>query len=98
VDRELTRHQRAVLLAFYEYGAMTDVALTTYVHHTAEVNMSSSGIRTRRAELCRHDPALLQVVGTKIMKSGRRAAIHDLTRSGVLTAAELSREREALNA
>ena len=88
----LTAGQRVVLRAFYEFGAMDDTALSIYVHHIADEPMSSSGIRTRRAELTRtiderSNPApLLRVVGTKKLKSGRRAAIHDLTDIGLLVA------------
>ncbi len=76
----LTVGQTAVLRAFYEFGPMTDVALSVYVHHVSEVAMSSSGIRSRRAELVRS--SLLHAVGTKKLKSGRRAAVHSLTSEG----------------
>lgn len=88
MTQTLTKGQRVVLLAFYEFGAMNDTALSVYVHHIAESPMSSSGIRTRRAELTRTvdengNPApLLRVVGTKKLKSGRRSAVHDLTELG----------------
>lgn len=78
----MTPGQAVVLRAFAEFGDMTDVALATYVHHIADEPMSSSGIRTRRAELTRFVPALLEVVDTKVLKSGRRAAIHGLTDEG----------------
>lgn len=91
----LTPGQVAVLRAFYEFGDMTDVALATYVHHVSEVNMSSSGIRTRRAELCRTDPPLLRKVDHRITKSGREAGVHRLTSEGYLTAAEILTERNA---
>lgn len=59
---------------------MSDIALETYVHHIADVPMSSSGIRTRRAELA--DKGLLKITGTKKLKSGRRAAVYGLTYNG----------------
>jgi hypothetical protein len=67
---------------------MDDTALTVYVHHVAEQSMSSSGIRTRRAELTRTTPPLLQAVDTKRLKSGRRAAIHALTPTGQILASQ----------
>jgi hypothetical protein len=71
---------------------MDDQALTVYVHHIEDDGQSSSGIRSRRAELCRRDgnrPPLLQVVGTKKLKSGRRAAVHGLTKTGKRVADKL---------
>jgi len=76
----LTKGQRAVLRAFSDFGAMDDTALTVYVHHIADQAMSSSGIRTRRAELGRK--GLIEVVGVKTLKSGRNAAIHGLSSRG----------------
>ena len=90
---DLTQGQAAVLSAFYEFGSMTDVALAVYVHHMSEVSMSSSGVRTRRAELVRHNPPLLQVIGTKVLKSGRKAAIHALTEDGLVVATDLFLKR-----
>lgn len=82
----LTDGQTAVLRAFHDFGRpMDDLALTVYVHHIEDDPMSSSGIRTRRAELSRRTdtrPPFLHVVGTKVLKSGRNAAIHDLTPAG----------------
>lgn len=86
----LTTGQSVVLRAFNEFGAMDDTTLAVYVHHIAEQPMSSSGIRTRRAELARK--GLLTVVDTKKLKSGRRAAIHDLTVDGFVAIAEVARE------
>lgn len=76
----LTNGQCAVLTAFREFGPMTDVALAVYVHHVAQESMSSSGIRSRRAELVAK--GLLDVIGTKAMKSGRRAAVHQINAQG----------------
>ena len=90
----LTQGQRVVLRAFYEFGPMDDTALSIYVHHIADEPMSSSGIRSRRAELARlTDEAgngLLRIVRTKKLKSGRRAAVHALTDAGYLLASELT--------
>jgi hypothetical protein len=87
----LTKGQQAVLRAFSDFGAMDDTALTVYVHHIADVAMSSSGIRSRRAELARK--GLLAVVGVKQLKSGRNAAIHGITRKGEQVAVLLTGSR-----
>lgn len=93
MKNSLTDGQTAVLRAFYDFGrAMDDIALTVVVHHIEDDPMSSSGIRSRRAELSRPTedrPALLRVVDTKILKSGRRAAIHALTPAGERRARKL---------
>lgn len=94
----LTEGQTAVLRAFHEFGPMTDVALSVYVHHVSETSMSSSGIRSRRAELTRPTAqrgSLLHVVGTKKLKSGRRAAVHALTNEGYRSAETLFYSAEA---
>lgn len=78
--QELTNGQIAVLNAFYEFGPMTDITLTAYVHHTSPKNMASSGIRTRRSELVRK--GLVEKVDEKKLKSGRMAAVHTLTQEG----------------
>ena len=84
----LTTGQSAVLKAFADFGPMTDVALATYVHHVADVDMSSSGIRTRRAELVRK--GYLVATGVKTAKSGRAQAIHGLTKAGKTAAKTVS--------
>lgn len=76
----LTKGQQAVLKAFAAFGDMDDVALSVYMHHVADVNMSSSGIRTRRCELVRK--GLLNYVGTKRLKSGRKAKLYGLSNAG----------------
>lgn len=76
----ITSGQTAVLRAFSEFGPMDDTPLAIYVHHRSGIPMSTSGIRTRRAELVRKN--LLAVAGVKQLKSGRNAAIHGLTRQG----------------
>lgn len=80
MTKSLTNGQMAVLRAFNEFGSMTDLALSVYVHHVAEESMSSSGIRTRRSELSRR--GLLEDVGTRKLKSGRKAIVHGLTNRG----------------
>jgi hypothetical protein len=91
--KNLTQGQAAVLRAFAEFGRpMDDVSLSILVHHIEDEPMSSSGIRSRRAELSRSTddrPALVRIVGTKRLKSGRNAAIHDLTPAGRRAAAKL---------
>lgn len=76
----LSPGQRTVLTAFQSFDQMDDVILTVYVHHIADSPMSSSGIRTRRAELVRK--GCLRVVGTKTLKSGRPAAVFGITAKG----------------
>lgn len=80
IAAELTAGQEAVLRAFYEFAPMDDTALTVYVHHISGRSMSSSGIRSRRAELVRK--GLVAVTGVKTLKSGRNAAIHGITLRG----------------
>lgn len=84
MSNSLTDGQTAVLKAFHEFGRpMDDQALTVYVHHIADEPMSSSGIRSRRAELGRATPLpLIKVTGTKVLSSGRSAAVHGLTTAG----------------
>lgn len=80
MTNSLTEGQKAVLRAFYDFGPLHDAALASFVHHHSDVNMASSGIRTRRAELVRK--GLLHATGTRRLKSGRVAAVHSLTRLG----------------
>jgi hypothetical protein len=94
VSDALSAGQITVLRAFHEFGPMDDTALAVYVHHVAEQPMSSSGIRTRRAELVRK--GLLAVVRTKRVKSGRRAAIHGLTWDGRAVTEVLFQEKESV--
>lgn len=82
----LTAGQTEVLRAFSDHGPMHDAELATFVHHHSPLTMSSSGIRTRRAELARMDPPLLQTVGRRVMKSGRNSVVHGLTREGLVLA------------
>lgn len=82
MTNSLTHGQQAVLRTFHEFGPQHDEALASFVHHHSTTSMSSSGVRTRRAELTRMDPPLVQAVGTRKMKSGRHAAVHALTTVG----------------
>jgi hypothetical protein len=92
----LTDGQKAVLRAFRAFGAMDDVALAVYVHHVEDVDMSSSGIRTRRHELGLK--GLLHAVGIKRAKSGRRATIWNLTPEGRIVARRLARQAKRAQA
>lgn len=84
----LTPGQQSVLHAFFTYGIpLDDTTLTTYVHHKEPLNQSSSGIRSRRAELARK--GLIQAVDTRVLKSGRHAVVHALTPSGKVLASQL---------
>lgn len=69
----MTAGQSAVLEAIKEYGPITDAALVPLVQHVANVQMSSSGIRTRRSEL----RALRKIksAGSVRMPSGRQATL-----------------------
>lgn len=91
----LTEGQTAVLRAFSEFGAMDDTPLTIYVHHVSGKNMSSSGIRTRRAELVRK--GLLTVAGIKTLKSGRNAVVHGISARGLAVASWLDQFEAALS-
>lgn len=77
---DLTTGQLEVLKAFDTLGKVDDGALAAYVHHMSRASMSSSGVRSRRAELVRK--GALKITGTHRLKSGRRAAIHGLSISG----------------
>ena len=68
----MTAAQQAVLDVIEDYGPLTDAALVPLVQHVAQRRMSSSGIRTRRAELA--DMKKVQSVGQVKMPSGRMAA------------------------
>jgi len=90
----LTDGQRAVLRAFHEFGRpMDDITLSVLVHHVADRPYSSSGIRSRRAELCRtidndgitnyaSTQPLVESVGRKRLRSGRYAQVFALTAEG----------------
>jgi hypothetical protein len=77
--RALTDGQLAVLKAFHDFEPMTDEVLAVWIHHFANVQMSSSGVRTRRSELTKE--GLVRPVGMKRTRS-RNAVVHDLTPRG----------------
>lgn len=89
MQHSLTAGQAEVLKAFLDHGPMHDAELATFVHHHSPLTMSSSGIRTRRSELVRMDPPLLQAVGIRSMKSGRGSVIHGLTAEGKMVAEDI---------
>ena len=73
----LTDNQAAVYDALAVYGPLPDHALVPIVQHVENVHQSSSGIRTRRAEL--EAKGLVQVTGAFVrMPSGRRAYFHEV--------------------
>jgi hypothetical protein len=77
----LTECQAEVLEALSTFPrGIDDQGLAAFVHHISDVPMSSSGVRSRRAELVRK--GLVTVVGLKTTKSGRQASIHALTIRG----------------
>jgi hypothetical protein len=69
----MTNSQSSVLDVLDIYGPMSDQALVPLAQHMGEVHQSSSGIRSRRAELTRM--GLVQKVGTVTLPSGRSAAV-----------------------
>lgn len=76
----LTSGQETVLRALDQFEKIDDTGLAVYVHHIAGSDMSSSGVRSRRAELVRK--GLVTAKGVKITKSGRKAVEHGLTHKG----------------
>lgn len=69
----MTAAQETVLAVLKQHGPLPDHALVPLVQHVAQVRMSSSGIRSRRAELT--DKGLVTEVDTVRMPSGRRASV-----------------------
>ena len=69
----MTKSQKAVLDALDKYGPIADHALVPIMQHEAGARMSSSSIRSRRAELTAED--LVGAVGTVKMPSGRHASV-----------------------
>jgi hypothetical protein len=85
-NNSLTDGQLAVLKAFHDFEPMTDEVLAVWIHHFAGVQMSSSGVRTRRSELTK--AGFVTAVGEKKTRA-RKAAVHDLTPKGRKLAKEL---------
>ena len=69
----MTASQELVLSVLQKYGPLPDHALVPLVQHVAQAHMSSSGIRSRRAELV--DQGELVLVDEVRMPSGRKAAV-----------------------
>lgn len=72
---KLTSSQAAVLAVLKQYGAVADHALVPLAQHQMGVHQSSSGIRSRRAELTSF--GLVRQTGTTKTASGRKAAIYE---------------------
>lgn len=72
----LTGAQNKVLMVIAEHGPIADVALVPLTQHMAKAHMSSSSIRTRRAELERG--GFLRETGQLKMPSGRMATVWDI--------------------
>lgn len=69
----MTASQEIVLSVLQKYGPLPDHALVPLVQHVAQTHMSSSGIRSRRAELA--DQGEVIAVDEVRMPSGRMAAV-----------------------
>lgn len=72
---KLTPGQTAVLAVLKEYGPIADHALVPLAQHQMKINQSSSGIRSRRAELERR--GLVTQVTTTKTRSGRQAGVFE---------------------
>lgn len=71
----VTPSQAAVYEVLATYGPLPDHALVPLAQHLTQVHQSSSGIRSRRAEL--EDKRLVQFTGKYVnTPSGRKAAIY----------------------
>lgn len=73
---KLTPGQTEVLAVLKEYGPIADHALVPLAQHQMKVNQSSSGIRSRRAELQRR--RLVAQVTTTKTRSGRTAGVYEV--------------------
>lgn len=69
----MTPNQQAVYDVLQERGPLPDHALVPLAQHVAQVHQSSSGIRSRRAELARAGQVV--EVGQIKMPSGRSASV-----------------------
>lgn len=91
----MTNGQFAVLDALSNYTkGLDDQGLAVHVHHIADNDMSSSGVRTRRAELA--SMGFVTPVGVKRTRSGRSAAIHAVTAQGKAALRAERRSRRAV--
>jgi hypothetical protein len=67
--------QKAVYDVLKEYGPVADHALVPLAQHMIQVHQSSSGIRTRRAELV--NKGLVSEVTQTTTGSGRKAKVFE---------------------
>lgn len=74
--KTLTDNQAAVYGVLEQYGPLADHALVPLAQHQLQVHQSSSGIRSRRAELV--DLTLVAAVATTKTGSGRSAAVYEV--------------------
>lgn len=72
----MTRSQREVLEVLDVYGPLPDTALVPLAQHVGDVHQSSSGIRSRRAELA--SQGLVKQVDTITLPSGKTAKVWDV--------------------
>ena len=68
----VTDNQAEVYNVLREFGPLPDVALVPLAQHVMNSRQSSSGIRSRRAEL--EDAGLVQFTGRKLLLPSHRAA------------------------
>jgi hypothetical protein len=74
-NRKVTANQREVYDVFKTVTIpLSDQALVPLAQHMLKTNQSSSGIRSRRAELV--DKGLLKQVDTTTTRSGRKAGVY----------------------
>lgn len=69
----LTISQTEVLRTLKQFGPLPDVALVPLAQHVMKVHLSSSGIRSRRAELARK--GFIKHVDDMRLPSGRVARV-----------------------
>lgn len=67
--------QAAVYDVLKQYGPLADHALVPLAQHQLQIHQSSSGIRTRRAELV--DKGLAIAVASTTTGSGRCASVYE---------------------
>jgi hypothetical protein len=71
----MTKTQKDIYQIIEQYGPISDQVLVPMAQHIAKYK-SSSGIRSRRAELA--DKGLLREAGRITLPSGRRAATWEI--------------------
>lgn len=72
----MNQSQGEVFDVLAEWGPLPDTALVPIAQHFANLYHSSSGIRSRRAELSAKN--LVKCVGVTVLPSGRKAQIWDV--------------------